>query len=65
MEVVGISVEVRKLVFFGKLPWHKWIYMYRDVDMLARFSLFSYDTAMYENELIKSKEDTISNKSKI
>ena len=39
--------------------------MYRDVDMLARFSLFSYDTAMYENELIKSKEDTISNKSKI
>ena len=32
--------------------------MYRDVDMLARFSFyfFSYDTAMYDNELTKSKE---------
>ena len=39
MEVVVISVEV-KVCFFGKRPWHKWIYMYRDVDMLARFSFY-------------------------
>ena len=39
IEVVGISVEV-KVGCFGKRPWHKWIYMYRDVDMLARFSFY-------------------------
>ena len=39
IEVVGISVEV-KVCFFGKRPWHKWIYMYRDVDMLATFSFY-------------------------
>ena len=65
MEVVGISVEV-KVCFFGKQPWHKWIYMYRDVCWQGSvFILFSYDTAMYDNELIKSKENTIWNKDKI
>ena len=41
MEVVGISVEV-KVCFFGKRPWHKWIYMYWDVDMMASVSAKRY-----------------------
>ena len=67
MEVVGISVEVRKFVFLESDPD---ISGFTCIEMKicwqgSVFILFSYDTAMYENELIKSKEDKISNKSKI